>query len=229
MMHDHTNCPACRLAAAPSAEEPYDAGGGRVQPIACPRCLSRGVQCRHPFVASAEEPRTAAWFEHDMTKCGCDGPTRIDPSCPILKRGRPAEEPRPPDPIVACQAWCRQYVKDRGAKLTPNEYYIAQAAFIAAHPGQGPTSEVSAPLAAHGPLIERLETLLKAIEFYPGKSWPNASDVEITLLQDVHQRRHSPWAGGTLAASKLIADAPKLLREAVAALSGPPSGHQEGT
>lgn len=48
-------------------------------------------------------------------------------------------------PILAFQTWLTRYVADH-RKLTQDEYLIAQAAFIAAHPGEGPVSAVQGPL-----------------------------------------------------------------------------------
>lgn len=62
-----------------------------------------------------------------------------------------------------------------------------------------------APLPAHGPLIERLTKeakLFTAYAYAPGID---------AVLMNAHLKTA------------------KVLREAVAALSGPPSGHQEGT
>jgi hypothetical protein len=54
-------------------------------------------------------------------------------------------------PILAFQAWCERYVTDRGKPLTQDEYFIAQAAFFAAHPGEGPQSSTqSAPPVTEG-------------------------------------------------------------------------------
>ncbi len=65
-------------------------------------------------------------------------------------------------------------------------------------------------------LLSRVEALLKDITHYP-KPWPNAFTVEGLLLKDaLEQGEKSPWIGGTLAASKFIAEAPQLVRDLVA-------------
>jgi hypothetical protein len=43
-------------------------------------------------------------------------------------------------PILAFQAWVEQRVAATGRPLTQDEYFLAQAAFYAAHPGDGPHS-----------------------------------------------------------------------------------------
>lgn len=45
-------------------------------------------------------------------------------------------------PILAFQRWLLRWVEDNNRKLTQTEYGIAYAAFIAAHPGEGPQSHV---------------------------------------------------------------------------------------
>jgi len=45
-------------------------------------------------------------------------------------------------PILAFEAWLLRWVQDNGRRLTQTEYGIAYAAFIAAHPGEGPQAHV---------------------------------------------------------------------------------------
>lgn len=45
-------------------------------------------------------------------------------------------------PIFAFDKWLMRWVADNGRKLTQTEYGIAYAAFIAAHPGEGPKAHV---------------------------------------------------------------------------------------
>lgn len=56
-------------------------------------------------------------------------------------------------PILAFESWLLRWVADNGRKLTQTEYGIAYAAFIAAHPGEGPKSHVMAtsPIAHSAP------------------------------------------------------------------------------
>jgi len=64
-------------------------------------------------------------------------------------------------------------------------------------------------------VADEARRLLEGIAVFPGDKWPTAWVAERALLRDVEAVRHveeSPWAGGTLAASKLVAAAPRLLR-----------------
>jgi len=56
--------------------------------------------------------------------------------------------PLPPEqesPVLAFDAWLTAHVQATGKKLTQDEYFLAQAAFYAAHPGEGPQSALMAP------------------------------------------------------------------------------------
>lgn len=72
------------------------------------------------------------------------------------------------------------------------------------------------PQAAPAVDLDAIDAALKSIEIYPGSSWPSAFDIEGALLRDVYERRaagiESPWAGGTLAAAKFIANAPAMIK-----------------
>lgn len=49
---------------------------------------------------------------------------------------------REASPIIAFQRWLSEYTTSH-RKLTQDEYLIAQAAFIAAHPGDGPKTQIT--------------------------------------------------------------------------------------
>lgn len=69
---------------------------------------------------------------------------------------------------------------------------------------------------------QAIRARLAGITHFPGDRWPCAFDAEGTLLRDCHAMRmsqgESPWAGGTLAAAKLIAEAPADIEYLLAAL-----------
>lgn len=60
-------------------------------------------------------------------------------------------------PILAFEAWLLRWVADNGRKLTQDEYGIAYAAFIAAHPGEGPKAHVMSQPAPASPAALRDE------------------------------------------------------------------------
>lgn len=43
-------------------------------------------------------------------------------------------------PILDFEVWAERWCQDMGHKFTSAEYFVAQAAFYAAHPGEGPIS-----------------------------------------------------------------------------------------
>jgi hypothetical protein len=47
-------------------------------------------------------------------------------------------------PVLAFDAWVTAHVQATGKKLTQDEYFLAQAAFYAAHPGNGPAFTLTA-------------------------------------------------------------------------------------
>lgn len=47
-------------------------------------------------------------------------------------------------PVLAFQAWAVERSATRGP-MTQDEYFLAQEAFFAAHPGKGPTSSTMVP------------------------------------------------------------------------------------
>jgi hypothetical protein len=51
-------------------------------------------------------------------------------------------------PILSFQEWALGWCNDSGRKLSQTEYGIAYAAFIAAHPGQGPASSLDSSCGA---------------------------------------------------------------------------------
>lgn len=67
--------------------------------------------------------------------------------------------------------------------------------------------------------VSEARTLLRAIEHWPGARWPSRFNIKGTLIADcrrweeLHLGTEGPWAGVTLPAANLIADAPRLLRE----------------
>lgn len=81
------------------------------------------------------------------TTAGVGG--RLRAAAERLRKGREAPatsaERGEESPILAFQTWCERFVKDRGKPLTQDEYFLAQQAFYAAHPGKGPTSSLMAP------------------------------------------------------------------------------------
>lgn len=82
-------------------------------------------------------------------------------------------------PILAFQTWLERWVVDNGRKLTQDEYGIAYAAFIAAHPGEGPKAQVmaapvvdehSAAFTAYNKAIEDVMAAIRA-ESQGGGYW----------------------------------------------------------
>jgi hypothetical protein len=64
-----------------------------------------------------------------------DQPFQINDNSPIPTTGGES-------PILVFESWLLRWVADNGRKLTQTEYGIAYAAFIAAHPGEGPKAHV---------------------------------------------------------------------------------------
>lgn len=76
---------------------------------------------------------------------GLDALSQLHGTLKVLQRQSSAPAPSEDgadSPILAFDAWLTRYVADNGRKLTQTEYGIAYAAFIAAHPSEGPQSHV---------------------------------------------------------------------------------------
>jgi hypothetical protein len=89
--------------------------------------------------------------------------TALDESAHEMQTEREAEGLAPEavtrteNPTAAFHAWAERYVKMIGRRLSQDEFALAQAAFIAAHPGEGTHSSLMA-VAGRGPAREeRLE------------------------------------------------------------------------
>ena len=54
-----------------------------------------------------------------------------------------AAQQTPESPITAFQRWSERRARDRGP-MTQDQYFLAEEAFFAAHPGKGPTSSTMA-------------------------------------------------------------------------------------
>ncbi len=67
------------------------------------------------------------------------------------------------EPILDFQEWCSRYVKTLGRPLTQDEYFIAQAAFVAAHPSQGPLSSTMTEREP-GEIAETLPQIIKDMQ-----------------------------------------------------------------
>lgn len=70
----------------------------------------------------------------------CDNSIHADKILALLDAAARAPQD---SPVLAFQAWAERYTKDRGP-LTQDQYFLAQQAFYAAHPGEGPTSTLMA-------------------------------------------------------------------------------------
>jgi hypothetical protein len=75
-------------------------------------------------------------------------------------------------PILAFHTWLERWVADNGRKLNQDEYGIAYAAFIAAHPGEGPKAHT---MNASSPLTPEEQDLV--IGVIPLQALPDSSDV----------------------------------------------------
>jgi hypothetical protein len=88
-----------------------------------------------PHLSTAAQLGATSWY---VKACGC-----MD-----MARAALSVSPVDTSPVLAFQAWCEQRACLRGP-MTQDQYFLAQEAFFAAHPGQGPTSTVmtSSPVA----------------------------------------------------------------------------------
>lgn len=82
-----------------------------------------------------------------MTGLGVSHPHIVTPELISLLREAASRLASQESPVLAFQTWVERTVADRGRKLTQDEYFIAQAAFFAAHPGEGPQSSTASRLA----------------------------------------------------------------------------------
>jgi len=133
-------------------EARYGTAGGDIGLIE----VRRWLETRHvhwPHTPECQHHYADQW---DIGKCVyCHAPI------PVVDPGfAPAERPeRPPEsPILAFQAWAERRVPMIGRAFTHDEYTLAQAAFIAAHPGEGPRSDVMAETPGSPPAPSLAET-----------------------------------------------------------------------
>ena len=123
-------------------------------------------------------------------------------------------EPSPPDasasPVLAFQAWVAAYHRP----LTLDEYFITQAAFFAAHPGKGPTSNtMQEPSGEPSPptVAAKLNEAAEIVGRYPSELMSPPREEEPEVLDE------SEVAANPLA--EVYAD-PEFQRDYRAALDG---------
>lgn len=113
-----------------------------------------------------------------------DWNTRVSVSVPVVQNSEHVTA----SPILAFVQWLNHYVKDIGHKLSQTEYGIAYAAFIAAHPGEGPRSHtMSAPVGEVESFdAQPIEDMYAAfvIQGFEGGEVVRKSDYDVAILQN---------------------------------------------
>lgn len=96
-------------------------------------------------------------------------------------------------PILAFESWLLRWVADNGRKLTQTEYGIVYAAFIAAHPGDGPKAHVMSP--AGGERCAEREFLEASVAVWRelDKREPYTSANALDSSTELRKREKAAW------------------------------------